>query len=370
MLGEGAPVVLVAHGLMQRSNDSEYRFEQDRNFYYLSGLDEPDWILVIDGDEQYLIEPERSEIEKIFNGSAQLDKISKITGINTVVESKDGWKKLREFDEVRTIVPRPQKFGTASLNPSKKLFLDKLGTKTTDITAQLLHLRTIKSLPEINAIRHAIKLTGEGFSNAISSINHLTTEAELEAVFTHLFTVKQLRHGYTPIVAGGENACTLHYIANNQKLPKNGLVLIDIGAQYNYYSADITRTISIGKVSSRQDEVQQAVKMAFDRIIKIIKPGLGLEEYQEQTNEIMNDAISGLGLGDSSDTREKYFPHAPSHGLGLDVHDALVGYNAFQPGMVLTLEPGIYIPNEAIGVRYEDDLLITDDGVENLSQDI
>lgn len=370
MIGDGPPIVMIAHGLMQRSNDTEYCFEQDRNFFYLSGLNEPDWIMVIDGEEEYLIEPEISDVEKIFNGSPDIEGIIQDSGIKSIISSQEGWEKLSKLKEIRTSVPMDEKVGSTYSNPSKRLFLAKLSAKTTDITAEILHQRTIKQEPEIAAIRRAIDITGEGFKAAKEVLANDVTEADIEAVFSSCFIKSGVRHGYEPIVAGGKNACTLHYTANDQMLPENGLVLVDIGAQYDYYSADVTRTLSLGQPTNRQAEVKEVVRTAFDKIFETIKPGITLVDYQKTTNGVMREAVSSLKLGSSQKVVAKYFPHAPSHGLGLDVHDAMVGYDSFQPGMVVTLEPGIYIPEEDIGVRYEDDLLITDKGVENLSKNI
>lgn len=370
LLGDGPPIAIVAHGYMQRSNDTEYPFEQDRNFYYLTGLDEPDWILILDTDNDYLIAPEISETEKIFNGEPDLDIISKETGIKRVLHADEGWKKLDKLSQVRTILPPEAKINSIFTNPSKRAFVNRLGAETQDVTAELLHLRTLKTTDEIKAIRRAIDITADGFNEALKKINELDTEAEIEAIFTSHFTAKESRHGYTPIVAGGKNACTLHYTANNHKLPENGLVLIDIGAQYQYYSADVTRTLTRGDLSERQLGIRDVVKDSFDKIFKIIEPGLKLDAYQKQANAIMSAAISDLGLGEESSAVAKHFPHAPSHGLGLDVHDSLVGFDDFQPGMVITLEPGIYIPDEGIGIRYEDDILITETGAENISSKI
>lgn len=369
-LGSGAPIVLVAHGLMQMSRDTEYPFEQDRNFFYLTGLELADWILVISEDEEYLIAPKLSEVEEIFNGSVDQDEVIKSSGIKTVLTHKEGWVRLKKLKKIR--IPKPptaREWGILT-NPAGRLFVDKLGAKVEDITSTILHMRTIKQPEEVQEIRNAVQITRGAFEEAKRLLETFKDEAELEAVFTGQFVANKSRHGYSPIVASGANACTLHYIANNDELEGKGLVLIDIGARSNNYSADVTRTWELEKASERQQEVVRAVGVAFHEILKIIKPGLGLEEYQKYVDEVIVNSLANLNLQNDEEGLRKYLPHAPSHGLGLDVHDPIVGYEKFEPGMVITLEPGIYIPEEGIGVRHEDDLLIIADGVENLSKEI
>ena len=171
-------------------------------------------------------------------------------------------------------------------------------------------------------------------------------------------------------MASGKNALTLHYSKNNDSLPKNGLVLIDAGARYKGYCTDITGTYAIGASTERQKAVHAAVEKAHHAIIALLGPGKSVKEYHEQVDAIMIDALKSLGLYNKPEDYRKYFPHAISHGLGIDVHDPLGNPTHFQPGMVLTVEPGIYIPEEKIGVRIEDDILITQTGIENLSGDL
>lgn len=368
IVGSGPPIVIVAHGLLQRSADSEYPFEQERNFFYLTGVDEPDWVLVMDESGDYLIAPHITKTEIIFNGAPDFDAIRTNSAIDTVVDNTEGWKRLNRFKKIRTVKPKGQQIGTLYVNPASRIFLDKLNVPMDDISEDLSRLRAIKAKQEVSAIRRAINLTDEGFQAARESLESCNNEAQIEAIFTEKFIANQARHAYTPIVAGGSSACTLHYTSNNQKLPKDGLVLIDIGAQVEYYAADVTRTLVLGNPNERQLEVKHAVLSAAQEILSIIKPGLNFGRYLEKVEEIMTGVVSDLKLDSTKKGLAKYFPHSPTHGLGLDVHDNLGGYDSFQAGMVFTLEPGIYIPEEGVGVRHEDDLLITENGVENLSR--
>jgi Xaa-Pro aminopeptidase len=199
----------------------------------------------------------------------------------------------------------------------------------------------------------------------------LRYEYEVEAEFSYYLRRHGAKgHAYDPIVASGQNACTLHYVDNTSRLKKRQLLLLDIGARSGGYAADITRTYALGEPTKRQVAVHEAVQDAQRQIISLLKPDLSIEEYHRDVDVIMKQALLSLGLMKDmeDDTAYRtYFPHAISHGLGIDVHDSLGGPRYLQPGMVLTVEPGIYIPDEGIGVRIEDDILITDTGHANLS---
>jgi len=169
-------------------------------------------------------------------------------------------------------------------------------------------------------------------------------------------------------VAAGANACTLHYAHNRSKVMGRQLVLMDVGASYGGYTADITRTYAKGEPTKRQRQVHEAVEAAHHRIIGLIRPMLAVDEYQREVDAIMREAIASLGLPSDDAALRRYFPHAVSHGLGIDVHDSLGSPRFLQAGMVLTVEPGIYLPEEGIGVRIEDDILVTAAGNENLSR--
>ena len=230
-------------------------------------------------------------------------------------------------------------------------------------------LKAIKQPEELARMRAAAKLTCSAFADVRAKLDELKTEAEVEAEFTYRFHRVGAKHAYEPIVAGGANACTLHYRVNKDKLRSRDMVLIDIGARTDGYSADVTRTYCLHP-TKRQKAVHAAVESAHKSIIALLAPGLPIAEYIDAVDAIMKQALHSLGLLDDVNDAEmyrKYFPHAISHGLGIDPHDSLGRPRYFETGMVLTVEPGIYIPEEGIGVRLEDDILITPTGHENLS---
>lgn len=377
-LGHGALVVVTGYGEMQRGNDAAHLFEQEANFWYLTGIDAPDWWLIMDGNtgKQWLVRPEVGEMQEIFDGSLDNKAASKLSGVREVISRDDALNRLRALTKTHSVVYTVDQSKLVrehthfQLNHAQlelRKLLERVFQKVQDCYRELAILRTIKQPEEIAAIEKAIKITNAALDTVHSNFQSYKSEYEIEADLTHLIRRSGAAgHAYSPIVASGKNACTLHYHANNDRLSKKQLVLIDVGARIDGYAADISRTYAYGQASKRQAEVHAAVQEAQTACINLLKPGLKFEEYQNEVDVIMGRALERIGLK-VSDLRT-YFPHAIGHGLGVDVHDTVAGYDALEPGMVLTVEPGLYIPEEGIGVRIEDDILITDTGHRNLSK--
>lgn len=366
---------------MQRSNDCAASFEQESNFWYFTGINEPDWWVIIDGstNKSWLVAPEIDEVHRTFDGGLSNEEAKKISGIDTVVSHADSEKLLRDLARKHSIVyalgehPQSEHFNFIENPAQKKLWtvLERIFNSVQDCRPELAKQRAIKQPEEIAAIKKAIRLTTEAFELVKNRLPEFRHEYEVEAEFDYYFKKHGAIHAYDPIVAGGKNACTLHYNKNADRLKKNSLLILDIGARVDGYAADITRTFVIGQPTKRQMAVHKAVETAHFDIIKLLRPGVPVTTYQEKVDEIMKKALIGLGLMkgvDDDDNYRRYFPHAVSHGLGVDVHDSLGRPTNFESGMVLTVEPGIYIPEESIGVRIEDDILITATGSENLSR--
>lgn len=376
---KGSVLVVPGYTSMQRSHDMSFRFEQEANFWYLTGVHQPDWWLIIDGKRAHatLVAPKVDEVHAVFDGILSVQDALSISGVDEVIDSVAGKARLRQLARshrlVYTVDQPPSDYFDFTLNPAARDMRDQLTRvfdAVQDFRPKLSMLRAVKSDLEVRAIQAAIDMTIDAFELVRQQLSTYTYEYEIEADFTHFFR----RHGadghaYDPIVAAGEHACTLHYVENNAKLVKGNVVLLDIGARYHGYAADITRTYGIGSMTKRQKAVHAAVEQAQAACIALLQPGASVSQYIEAVDEIMSDALISLGLmTDRKDERyRRYFPHAISHGLGIDVHDALGKPTVFQPGMVLTVEPGIYIPEEKIGVRIEDDILITATGSRNLS---
>lgn len=370
------PLVLAAHTRMQAKADTPFKFVEDASFFYYTGLEAPDWKLLFDGTEWHLVAPEVDAVHAVFDGSLSHDEARETSGIQSVISQKDYEEKLAEiskpFNEIALLGPDPMAdHYDFHLNPAQenvRIEVEKHFKNTYDCRLDINRQRAIKTADEIEEIRRAIDATIGAFEKVKGILPTAEAEYELEAHLNYEFRINGLNgHAYDPIVAAGKNACTLHYVSNNAKLPENGSVLIDSGAKSNGYAADITRTYAIGIPSEREKAVHAAVENAHHEIIALLKPELSVKEYHEKVEVIMKSALSSLGLLKSEADYHTYFPHSISHGLGVDVHDPLGRPEVFKPGMVLTVEPGIYIPEEGIGVRIEDDILITETGAENLS---
>ena len=376
-LKKGALVVVTGYGEVQRSHDSAHRFEQEANFWYLTGVEQADWWLIMDGAHgtQWLVMPERDEVQQVFDGAADTDGARAISGIKTVLSRDEAMRRLRGLAKHHSIVYTTEQpaylreHATFQLNAAQadlKKVLERTFQNVQVCNRELAMLRTIKKPEEIAAIEKAIKVTITAFEYMKKALPVARHEYELQAVLDYEIRRQGARgHAYDPIVAGSLNACTLHYVHNDAPLNKKSLILFDIGARMNGYAADISRTYALSAPTKRQQAVHEAVREAQVACIELLRPGLAFSDYHDQCEVIMKRALQSLGL--SGDRYREYFPHAMGHGLGVDVHDPLVGYDSLQPGMVMTVEPGIYIRDEAIGVRIEDDILITDTGHRNLS---
>jgi Xaa-Pro aminopeptidase len=242
-------------------------------------------------------------------------------------------------------------------------------------------LRVIKSQAEINVIKQSIEITKEAFLNVAKDLRPGKKEYEIEAELTYHFLRKGASgHAFHPIVASGKNACFLHYIENNQECKDGDLLLMDFGAEYLNYASDCSRTLPVnGKFTERQKEIYQSVLSVFKYARGLMKPGTTINKFHHKVCEKLEQEHLKLGLYTHEDIKAqdpaspmwfKYYMHGTSHFMGLDVHDVGSKDQEFVPGMVLTCEPGIYIPEEGIGIRLENDILITPDGNEDLMADI
>ena len=375
-----APIILTANGLLQRNSDVTFPFRQDSTFWYLTGINDPDVVLVIDKSKEYLIVPRRDESREAFDGHIDHSALVDRSGITTVYEEKEGWKQLgsrvKKVKHIATLAPSPAYVSYHGLysNPARARLLRQIKKHNSDIELldlrpQISHMRVIKQPEELLAIQSAINLTTTTLIKVKKQLAKYSYEHELEAAITAEFRSAGQQHAYQPIVAAGANACTLHYIDNNSAITEGALLLIDVGAEVENYAADITRTYSIGQPTKRQTQVYDAVLAIHEFALGYVKTGVVLREYENKVQEFMGEKLRELGLIKviEQDTVRKYFPHGTSHFLGLDVHDIGDYEKPLAPGMVLTVEPGIYIPEENIGIRIEDDVLITDNGVSVLS---
>jgi Xaa-Pro aminopeptidase len=378
-----APIIVTANGLLQRGGDSIFPFAQDASFWYLTGLDEPDITLVIDRDKEYLIVPARSSSREAFDGVVAGDALSIRSGITEVYDDKAGWEllgaRLRKVKHAATIAVPPAYIKTYGLytNPARAALVERIKTENPklellDLGPHLIRLRMLKQPQEIRALQKAIDITIAGIKETFTpgKLRRYTHEYQIEAQLSQSFRKRGASgHAFPPIVASGPRACTLHYVENSGAVASGELVVADVGAEVEHYAADITRTIAIGKPNRRQQSVHSAVLEVQQFALDMLGPDVMLKDYEQKVEHFMGEKLRELGLIKTINHKNvrRFFPHAASHFLGLNVHD-IGDYNRpLEAGMVITVEPGIYIPEEAIGVRIEDDVLITKKGLKILS---
>ncbi len=378
-----APIIVTANGTVQRNSDVTYAYRQDSSFWYLTGIDKPDIILVMDRDKEYLIVPEREHVIEVFEGAIDHESLRKRSGVQKVVDEATGWKqltaRLRKAKHIATLAasaPYVEPYGFYS-NPARVALMQKVRNinadiEVLDLRTHLLRMRMIKQEPELLAINGAIAITMATMKEMAnpSKIKKYEHEYELEAAINYGFRKRGARGpAFETIVASGANACVIHNFAGQDPMTKNSLVIVDVGAEVENYAADISRTYSTGTLKRRHKQVYTAVLEAQEYAISLMKVGALLKDSEKLVEQFMGEKLRELGLIKSIERESvrKYFPHATSHFLGLDVHDTGDYDEPLAVGMVLTAEPGIYIPEEGIGVRIEDDILISENGPVNLS---
>jgi Xaa-Pro aminopeptidase len=341
-------------------------------------------VLVLDKEREYFIVPGRSATREAFDGVIDVEELKRVSGAREALDEKAGWKQLearvKKVQHVATLAALPPYVAGLGMysNPARAELIRKLKNangelELLDLRPHLARMRMIKQPVEIEAIQKAIDVTLASLKEITrpSQLAKYAFEYEVEADLTRAFRRRGANgHAFSPIVAGGPRACTLHNLANDAALANDELLTLDVGAEFNHYAADITRTVSLGgKPSRRQRQVHDAVFEAQEFAFSLLKPGALLRDNEKQVEQFIGEKLRELGLIKSitEDAVREYFPHSTSHFMGIDVHDAGDYDQPLKPGTVLTVEPGIYIPEEGIGVRIEDDALITEDGVVNLS---
>lgn len=377
-----APIVLTANGLLQRNSDITYPFRQESNFWYVTGIDEPDIILVIDKSNEYLIVPDRDKVRQTFDGLVNYEYLASVSGIAQIYDEKSGWQKLnsrlRRVKHVATL-PSPATYDERHgiyTNPARTRMIERIKSandnlELLDLRNHFARMRVIKQPEELIAINKAIDITTNAFNQVVSKLSTYKSETDVLRSIEVYFSKHGVTHAYQPIIASGDNACILHYIKNNEIISGN-LILLDVGAEFKNYASDITRTYSIGKPSKRQKSVYEAVVEVQNYALSLLKPGTVIREYGQQIEKFMGEKLRELGLIKTvdHDSVRRYYPHATSHFLGLDTHDIGDYDQPLEVGAVITVEPGIYIPEESIGIRIEDDISITKSGSEVLSKSL
>jgi len=389
-------VIISSNDIMPTNADGTMGFKQNSDLYYLSGLDQEETLLIIYPDapeDQYkeiAFVKETSELIEIWEGhkftKEEAIEISGIKNIQwtshfeqilkTIVYSAEQIY-LIDNEHIRNSSSVETQNDRLNLEIKEKYPLHKI-----ERLAPLLNvIRMQKETIEIEALQKAIDITEKAFRRILKFTKPGVFEYEVEAEFIHEF-IKNRSNGfaYTPIIASGSNACVLHYIENTLACKDGDMLLLDVGACYANYNADMTRTIPVnGRFTKRQKQVYEAVHDVLNFATQIMTSGTYWVDYQKEVEKYMESKLIDLGLFTRNDVEKqdkhqplfkKYFMHGVAHHLGIDVHDVWDKYKPFASGMVLTCEPGIYIREEGLGIRLENNLLITDKGAVNLMNNI
>jgi Xaa-Pro aminopeptidase len=359
------------------------KFKQENNFLYLTGIEAPNAIYfgykTAKTNVEYLFIQRSDPEREVWEGK----KMSKEEAATESGISRTHY--LDEFEAILSLycpsinrifsnigvqaLDAPLSYAMYRLQPVKERY-PQIAIQC--ITEVISPLRRVKSEWEIMQLQKAIDVTGKGILDIWENAESGMMEYELEAMLFYRIQRSGLKHwGFAPIIASGINAATLHYEKNECQIGANDLVLMDVGASYMNYSADISRTFPIsGKFTERQKAVYEAVLRVQKEIIAMIRPGVQLMSLQVKTRELIAEELKGLGLIEDASEVVKYYMHGVSHFLGMDTHDVGGREAVLEEGNVITVEPGIYIPEESLGVRIEDDVLVTADGYCVLSQNI
>ncbi len=382
--------IFYSNDLMMRSGDTNFTLRQNADLFYLCGLDQEETILVLYPNcpkgkafESVVFTRQTNEYIQVWEGYKYTqEQVREISGVQTVFWTSAVENTLNELVLLADAVYLNTNENDRAHFPAEHCANTRRAAEFrsqypahTVLRAQPLmkRLRMIKSLAEIAIMQRACDITEQAFRAALQQTREGQNEYELEALITYEFLRNGANgHAYNPIVASGANACILHYNDNCRPMNAGDLVLIDVGAEYANYAADLSRTFPVsGKFSPRQREVYDAVLRVKRFAESIMLEGTNIDKYSQEVGLFMQSELIGLRLLDKHDVAKqnphaplykKYFPHGTSHHLGLDVHDLCHRYTDMKAGMVFTCEPGIYIPAEGIGIRIEDDLVVGANG--------
>ena len=404
ILPNNSVLLLPGADLQYRNADSAHAFRQESSFYYFSGFCEPSSLIAIvksdKGLSSIIFVPPKDKLKEIWDGyragpigaveDYMFDKAYDNNQIDSMMPDI-----LNGSEQVLYSIGKKQGFDQKVIDWTTSASSKDRHSKSiniTDASSMIGNLRLIKDNHEIDLIKKACEISADAHIEAMKAVKEGDNEQTIESLYIHEFSKNGGRYpAYTPIVAGGESACVLHYVENDKDLKNNELLLVDAGCEYKMYAADITRTFPVGgKFSEEQLKVYEIVLKAMNAAIDSVKEGNSIMMPQEISEKVITEGLVEIGIldGDPEELHKKgaykdFYMHKIGHWLGLDVHD--VGdytegddFMKFKPGMITTIEPGIYISNamdvdnkwKGIGVRIEDDILVTKDGNENLTKKV
>lgn len=385
MIKDNSIVVMIAGEAKYKSADERYPFTPNRNFYYLTGINEENDILVIKkvngevSETLFISEPDEV-MAKWVGATYSKEEAEKISGAENIAYLGTFLNSINAdltSGDIENVYLDLERRGFDEAQRDGGLLSAKIKERYPDIAIKnvfnlIAELRLVKNEKEISLMKKAAEITIGGVESLMKNAKPGMMEYELEAHFDFYLKKNGVKDfAFKTIAAAGRNAATLHYVDNNSKIKDGDLILFDLGAEFNYYKADISRTFPVnGKFTDRQKAVYNAVLDVNEKIIAMMKPGITMKVVNDAANDMIANKCLELGLTDKKEDYKKYYFHSIGHSLGLDTHDVGKRWGELKEGMVWTVEPGLYIPEEGIGIRIEDDVLITKDGNEVLTKDM
>lgn len=380
LLGNEGVLFLSSGFEVHRSADEAYPFSVNRNFYYLTGIDQKDSFLFVDlktREETLFILDNDYKLARWIGYYLTHEQALEISNINNIKSSSNVDAVYKEVFNNNLIYLDLEKsdyngginYGIYFSNIAREINIDVI---IKDVYNSILSLRAIKDEYEISLIKNSINITRLALESVMKNLKDLNTENEVQAHFEErIKSIGNATPAFDTIAGSGENAAVLHYHVNNCKIKEGTMILLDLGARANMYNADITRCYpKNGKFSDLQKKIYNIVLKANKEVEKAAKAGISINVLQELTINVLAKSCLEENLIKSFDEIHNYYFHRISHHLGLDVHDPMARDSILEVGNVISNEPGLYFKELGIGVRIEDDLLITSDGCENLSKDI
>ncbi|MDD2259483.1 MAG: aminopeptidase P N-terminal domain-containing protein [Acholeplasmataceae bacterium] len=374
----------------KRTADQHYEYEVGRNFYYLTGLvQENSYLVLIKGNHKtsrlLFIEP-YDALKALWVGSGlSFDEAKSLTEVDQVLSNLTvldtlsrflGDSRAAQYGKIESFYFDFHRENTDELLSYEEFLADKLKKHYPDINIETVHpvlnrLRSVKEPNEIEAIKEAIKITDQGIQTMMRHSKPGMYEYEIEAFYHYTLKKHGVKPSFKTIAGSGLNGTILHYESNNRKTLDNELILFDLGVDYDVYCSDISRTFPInGKFTERQKAYYEIVLECNKKTIEFLRPGVTNQEWNDYAKKILAEGLIKLGKIQDENELSKYYYHSIGHFLGLDVHDVGDYTVPFKEGQILTVEPGLYIADEGIGIRIEDNILLTKDGNINLSKNI
>lgn len=388
-MAPGSIAVFHSNDEMPRNGDAYFTFKQQSDLFYLTGVDQEDTILVLFPDspnplfKEMIFVKETSEQIAIWDGARLMpNDVLAVSGIANVFWFHEFWKTIHSAfllaDNIYVNLNENDRFtdkvSYANLIFAQEIFAKYPAHQIKRSAPILANIRMVKEPEEIELLKEAIRITKLGFERLLKFVKPGVWEYEIEAELIHEFIRNKSRgFAFDPIIGSGNSACVLHYIENNKQCKDGDLLLLDFGAEYANYNGDLSRCIPVnGKFSKRQMEVYNAVLSVQNKAKTLLKAGVSIPDYHAQVCSFMSEKLVEINLLTTKELKDnpkaflKYYMHGTSHHLGLDVHDVMHRFEPMQLGSVLTVEPGIYIQEEGIGVRIENDVILTENGVIDL----